>query len=396
MLFRSPREKWLDQDLWLQIRAALQGRRTYVADSAGLAIVIAREPGTHELRRLPRTIPLSAEHLPDDGPYTVTLGYDKAGPVTLDLAGAHRAILIGGASGGGKTNGMQAILAQLAMQNDPSKVRLAIVDTKEVDFAPWRGLPHLFAPVAHDIEGAGGLIAAVEQERRRRKAVMVQAGVKDWRDLGEPFPLLVLAVDEAADFPGTAAMEALVEVARKGRAFGVSVILGTQYPTSEVIDPQIKANLPTAIAFRCKSKTESRVLLDRNGAEELDRPGLALTYIDGRWHRVQVLRFDDGVIELLINGGVVVAHPLTEIEAALVRYALKELDGAFTVNRLYEALGDHISKRQINKLSREWEARGWLTHPQRDDDGHPIGRQVTSELAELAAALPSERKAVTR
>lgn len=382
------REKWLDRDLWLQIRAALQGRRTYVADSAGLAIVIAREPGTHELRRLPRKILLEREHLPDGGPYTVTLGYDKTGPVILDVAGAHRAILIGGTSGGGKTNAMAAILAQLAMKHTPAEVRLAIVDTKEVDFAPWRGLPHLFAPVAHDLEGAGGLITAVEQERRRRKAIMVKAGVQDWRDLGEPFSLLVLAVDEAADFPGTPAMDALVEVARKGRAFGVSVILGTQYPTSAVIDPQIKANLPTAIAFRCKSKTESRVLLDRNGAEELDRPGLALTYIDGRWRRLQALKFEPDVIATLAGGAVAPAQPLTEIEAALVRYALEELEGAFTVNRLYGALGNDISRRQIVNLGRDWEARGWLTPPQRDDNGHPLGRQVTAELAALAQDHP--------
>ena len=377
------REKWLDRDLWLQIRAALQGRRTYVADSAGLAIVIAREPGTHELQRLPRVIPLEREHLPA-GPYTVTLGYDKTGPVILDVAEANRAILVGGTSGGGKTNGMEVILAQLAMKHNPGELRLAIVDTKEVDFAPWRGLSHLFAPVAHDLEEAGELIAAVEQERRRRKAIMVKAGVQNWRELGDPFPLLALAVDEAADFPGTPAMDALVEVARKGRAFGVSVILGTQYPTSKVIDPQVKANLPTVIAFRCKSRTESRVLLDRHGAEELERPGLALTYIDGRWRRLQALKFEPDVIASLAGEDAAPAQPLTEIEGALVRYAVGKLDGSFPVGGLYEKFKGKISKNRLSELGRQWEKRGWLTHPQHDRNGHPVGRQVTAELAALA------------
>ena len=177
-----PREKWLDRDLWLQIRAALQGRRAYVADSAGLALVIAREPGTHELKQLPALIELTREHLPD-GDYTVTLGYDQTGPVVMDLAGAQRAILVGGTTGSGKTSGMQAILAGLLLKHTPEELQLAIVDPKQVDFGAWRGLPHLFAPVANSIAEAELMIGAVEQERQRREVVMVRAGVRDWRDL---------------------------------------------------------------------------------------------------------------------------------------------------------------------------------------------------------------------
>jgi hypothetical protein len=379
------REKWLDKKLWLQIRAALQGRRTYVADSAGLALVVAREPGTHELQKLPKVVRLTRERL-TPAPYAVTLGIDRRGPVILDVAREHRAILMGGATGSGKTNAVQAILAQLAMKHGADAVQFAIVDTKEVDFTGWHGLPHLFQHVAHNLDAATALIENVEAERRRRKAVMVKAGVKDWRRLPEPLPLLVLVVDEAADFEGTEAMETLTEVARKGRAFGVSVIVGTQYPTSRVIDPQVKANLPTAIALRCRTGTESRVILDRNGAEDLDRPGLAMSYISGQWRRVQSLLFDQSVIEELSDP---VTEPeqtqaLGEVEAALVRYALEELDGAFTVGKLYEAHKDDISRRQVVNLGKDWERRGWLTKPQRDDNGHPIGRQVTSELMELA------------
>jgi DNA segregation ATPase FtsK/SpoIIIE-like protein len=378
------REQWLDEDLWRQIRATLQGRRTFVADSAGLALVVAREPGQH-VKRLPRVIRLSPDDLPD-GPWTVTLGHDQRGPVTLDLAGAHRAILIGGATGAGKTNALQAILLQLAMKHAPGKVRLAVVDTKEVDFAgPWAGLPHLQAPIAHDVEGASELVERVEAERIRRQAMMAQAGASDWRELQDRPPLLILAVDEAADFEGTAAMETLIQVTRKGRAFGVSVLLGTQYPTSRVIDPQVKANLSTAIAFQCRTRTESRVILDRSGAEELDRPGLALTFVGGRWRRVQVLRADLDLIEVVTGLGEPKAPALSDVELALVHYAVEQLGGAFIVGKLYDALGDRISRRQINKLAKRWEQRGWLTEPQRDENGHPIGRQVTPELAGLAA-----------
>jgi DNA segregation ATPase FtsK/SpoIIIE-like protein len=221
---------------------------------------------------------------------------------------------------------------------------------------------------------------------------MVRAGVNDWRRLPEPLPLLVLVVDEAADIADTTAMKTLVQIARKGRAFGVSVILGTQYPTSQVIDPQIKANLPTAIAFQCRTQTESRVILDRAGAETLDRPGLALMFVDGHWRRVQVLNVDPELIEVL--PGTQESEPgpaLSEVETALVRYAIEELDGAFAVGKLYEALGDDISKRQIHRLAKDWERRRWLTEPQRDENGHPIGRQITPELQTLAGFTPAHR-----
>jgi hypothetical protein len=157
-----------------------------------------------------------------------------------------------------------------------------------------------------------------------------------------------------------------------------------------VIDPQTKANLTTAIAFQCRTQTESRVILDRGGAETLDRPGLALTFAGRQWRRVQVLKFDQAVIEELAGHQESEAvSVLSEVEAALVRYAVEELGGAFKVDPLYGAMKGDMSRRQIVKLGRDWEQRGWLTEPQRDDNGHPIGRQVTPELEELAGLTPA-------
>jgi DNA segregation ATPase FtsK/SpoIIIE-like protein len=170
----------------------------------------------------------------------------------------------------------------------------------------------------------------------------------------------------------------------------VSIIVGTQYPTSRVISPQLKANLTKRIAFRTSTRTESQVILDRNGAEALGRPGLALTYIGQRWREVQVLRAgDEAFTELVsVDEENELGPALSDVEVALVRYAVEELDGAFTVNRLYDALGDEISRRQINYRAKDWERRGWLTPPQRDESGHPIGRQVTPELKNLAGIAP--------
>jgi hypothetical protein len=387
-----PREEWLDRQLWAQWRAALQGRRVIVSDRGGLAIQVARDPGPPERRRLPAVIPLTPDRIPPE-PYRVCLGLARRGPVALDIAGTHRAILIGGTSGSGKTNLIQSILLQLAAKHSPDEVRFAVVDPKEVDFGPeFDALPHLFAPIAHEMDDCARLIEQVEAERVRRQALMSAAGVADWRDLEEPLPLLLLAVDEAADFAGTPVMETLKNVARKGRAFGISVILGTQHPEAKVIDAQVRANLPTAIAFQTRTPVESRVILGCGGAEGLDRPGLALTFVKdergvGRWEKVQTLRADVRFLRDLVQRSVVPRSALSEVEADLVLYALERMDGAFVINRLDEAFRGRISRRQIVSLAQRWEKRGWLTSPAHATDA----RRVTPELEALARTA----KAVT-
>ena len=375
------RERWLDRNLWHQWRAALSGRRVVVADSYGLVVVVGRHPGPVIAKRLPSVIPLTSDVVPD-GLYTVCLGLDRRGPVILDLAGEHRAILTGGTSGSGKTNLLMSIILQSATKHTPEEFQVAIVDTKEVDFgATFARLPHLFGgAIAHTLDEAAKLIGAVEQERQRRQAVMVSAGVNDWRKLGDPFPLLLLAVDEGADFVRSVAMETLVEVARKGRAMGVSIVLGTQLPSARVIDAQVRANLPTAIAFQCRTHLESQAIVGTGGAEKLNRPGLAYTYLDGRWRTVQTLLVDgDADGNLAERAAVPQAPALEPIEQELVRYAVEHLGGAFTINRLAEHFEGRVSRRQIVKLGQQWEMRNWLTAPTHATDP----RRVTDELRSL-------------
>jgi len=381
------REKWLDRHLWAQWRAALSGRRVVVADGYGLVVVVGRKPGPVIAKRLPHVIPLTADRLPE-GPYTVCLGLDRRGPVVLDVAGSERAILCGGTSGAGKSNLMQSIILQQAMKYGPDEFQFCVVDTKEVDFGDtFARLPHLFAPIAHTLDEAGKLIGAVEQERQRRQAVMAFKGVADWRRLDDPFPLLLLVVDEAADFVRSAAMDTLVEVARKGRAMGVSIILGTQLPSAKVIDAQVRANLPTAIAFRCRTHLESQAIVGTGGAEKLDRPGLAYAYLSGRWRTVQTLLVDgDAGGDLAERAAVPQAPALSEIETALVRYAIENLGGAFIIGRLYAQFRGQVSKYRLEQLAQQWELRGWLTGTVHDENGHKQGRLVTDELLALCAS----------
>lgn len=376
-------------------------RRVVVTDYDRIFIQVAYHPEMPRLIRLPSGVPLDLSALPPE-PYRVLFGTGDAGDVTLDLSVDHRAILAGGYTGSGKSNLIKSVLLQLARKHPPAEVQVALCDLKRVDFGPltpYATLPHLYSPIAYSLEQATTTIEEVYGEFLRRQVLMARAGVDDWRKLpdDERVPLLLLIVDEIARLAETPAMATLCDLGREGRAMGISILAATQHPTSDVIDTQLKANLPTCLAFQTRTELESRTILGRKGAEDLRNVGRALGFLDGRWQQVQTLGVADGIAESLLGlPAVPVQAPvLAPVEAALVRYAVEHLDGAFTVNRLYDALrtgglksygakfGD-ISKDKITELGRRWQARGWLTTPGRNENGHKVGRCVTSELLRLA------------
>jgi len=377
------REQWLDEALWHQVRAALQGRRVFVADSGGLAVVVAREPNKPERKRLPARVVLNAEAIPD-GDYTVLLGEARDGPVTVDLAEGERAILMGGTSGSGKTGTIIGMCLQLAQKNGPEQFGLAVVDLKRLDFPQLAGLPHLVHPVATEEEDAIGLIHWCEQEMARRQAVMAAASVNRWELLpeGERFPLLLVVIDEYGDLAYSGNQRGVIRIAQQGRASGISIIVATQRPDRDTVDPQIKANCPTRIAFQVVDGSNSRVVLDRTGAEKLTRTGQCLTNAGGKWRRVQTAYVPEEKLGgwLAVPGG----QALSEVEQALVKLAVDELDGAFKVSALYKAFKGEMSKYAIEKLAKDWEARGWLSEPSYDDEGRKQSRRITPELATLA------------
>jgi len=386
------RERWLDPDLWAQLRAALQGRRCFVADSAGLALVVARRPGEPERRRLPARVILTPEMVPD-GDYTATLGASRAGPVVLDLAEGERAILVGGTTGSGKTRSIISLVLQLAHKHGPDRLALALVDLKRLDFTALDALPHLVEPVATTEAGAVDLVAWCVQEMERRQVVMQSRQVTRWDRLpeGDRFPLLLVVVDEAADFANSDAMGDLVKLARKGRASGVSLILATQRPDAQVLNRQVKANVTARVAFRVTDVYESRIILDRSGAETIKQVGLCLTNAGGKWRKAQAAYVPDEATGEWLTVAPDAGPVLADVERALVAYALDELDGEFKVDALYQAHKGEISRRQLLKLARAWEQRGWLSEPESVTDP----RRVTPELVELAGYTPGTRNGTT-
>ena len=382
-----PREAWLDPELHAQIRATLAGRRVYCADSAGIALVVARNPDAPRVR-LPARVTLSPDLVPD-GDYTACLGLSARGPVVFNLADGERSILAGGTTGMGKTGTIRALILQLARKCGPDRLHLALVDLKRLDFTALAGLPHLMGLATQETEAAD-LVGHCLGEMQKRLLIMQSKQVTRWDYMpdGERFPLLLVVVDEAADFGESAVMGDLVQLARKGRAAGVSLILATQRPDAQVLNRQVKANVSTRLAFRVTDGTESRIILDRGGAEKLTRPGLALTNAGGRWRKVQCAYVPDDCIGDWATVTATARPALSEMERALVRYAVDHLGGAFTISKLYNAVGEgdladtdaRMSKRRLTTLGQRWEQRGWLTEPV----DAVSSRLVTPELAALA------------
>ncbi len=232
----------------------------------------------------------SPEAVKADNPLDVAIGKDIAGKaVFLDLAATPH-MLIAGATGAGKSSGINCIITSLLMRTTPDDVRLILIDPKQVEMGQYARLPHLLTqPVTNPKKAANALGWAVK-EMERRYDVLSELG---YRDIGgynkafakgqiqpslgseieyEHLPYIVVVVDELNDLMMVAARdveESITRIAQKARAVGIHLIVATQRPSVNVITGVIKANIPARMAFAVSSLTDSRVILDQPGAEKL-------------------------------------------------------------------------------------------------------------------------------
>ena len=237
------------------------------------------------------------------------LGKDTAGnPIVTDLAKMPH-LLVAGATGSGKSVAVNTMITSLLYKNSPDDVRLIMVDPKMLEFSIYADIPHLLLPVVTDPKQATVALnwAVQEMEKRYQRladlnvrnikgyntkvaklteqaSADLEAGREDSSAMlalglnakGEPehvhLPYIVVIIDEFADLMMTASKDvetAVARLAQKARAAGIHLILATQRPSTDVITGLIKANFPTRVALRVTSKTDSRVILDSNGAENL-------------------------------------------------------------------------------------------------------------------------------
>jgi hypothetical protein len=295
-----PQEEFLRRGFLEQLRATAGGRRVVITNGYGLAITFGLEPQApaHDVPALPARLTLERAAIPR-GPYAFALAHTPSGPITLSLAEMD-GMLVAGTRRYGKTTLLLSILGQLLLKHGPDELRVGVLTAplKEGDFRPLAGLPHLLAPPAIDVLGARRVFQALQQGMRARQLAFERCGVSnldEYRALGlrEPAPALLLVVDELAELaatPGGAQlMDELAGLVRVGGAFGIYAIVATQRPDRSVISAQLKANLATRVAFYLPDAANSRVVLDRAGAEKLPRDvkGRLLTNAAGAWQTGQ-------------------------------------------------------------------------------------------------------------
>jgi S-DNA-T family DNA segregation ATPase FtsK/SpoIIIE len=223
------------------------------------------------------------------------LGKDVSGnPMVADLAALPH-LLIAGRTGTGKSVCLNAIITSILMTRRPDEVRMLMIDPKMVELSGYARLPHLMHPVVTDMRKAEAILAWAVDKMEERYALLARAGVRHltsynqldedelWsrmqiededekKEIPRSLPFIVIVADEMADLMMTAGKEVeqhIIRLAQKSRAVGIHLILATQKPTVDVITGLIKSNLPSRIAFQVASKTDSRVVLDENGADKL-------------------------------------------------------------------------------------------------------------------------------
>ena len=258
------------------------------------------------------------------------LGKDINGhPIVVDLAKMPH-LLVAGATGMGKSVGLNAIILSILYKAKPDQVRLIMIDPKIVELACYADIPHLLTPVMTNMNEAASALWWCVNEMERRYTLLAKFSVRNIeafnekllraKKSGKPLldpsfdpktakegeqhpelealPLIVIVIDEYADMLGALAQQdrakskrvegLIVRIAQKARAAGVHLIVATQRPSVDVITGLIKSNIPTRISFKVSSKTDSRTILDQSGAEQLLGLGDMLYMTPGISHLTRI------------------------------------------------------------------------------------------------------------
>lgn len=204
------------------------------------------------------------------------LGKDVAGKVWIADLPKMPHLLIAGATGSGKTVGINTIILSLLFQNTPDTLRFIMVDPKRVELTLYNGLPHLLTPVITDAVKTVNALKWTMGEMERRFETLAKAGKRDIfsynKSSSEPLPYIVFIIDELADLMAASGKEieaGIIRIAQMARAVGIHLIVATQRPSVEVITGLMKANIPGRVAFSVASLIDSRTILDCPGAEKL-------------------------------------------------------------------------------------------------------------------------------
>jgi S-DNA-T family DNA segregation ATPase FtsK/SpoIIIE len=271
-----------EDDLALKLRASRIRIIAPIPGKAAVGIEVPnRNPAPIFLRRLLETRAFQET----TGPLPLALGRDIGGaPVITELSRMPH-LLIAGTTGSGKSVCMNALITSLLLKRTPEELRLLMIDPKMLELPMYNGIPHLLTEVVTDPRIAVRSLKWLLLEMERRYRVLSARNCRNILSYNmkiekegpidegeEKLPYIVVLVDELADLmitSGKEVEEPIARLAQTARAVGIHLIIATQRPSVDVITGVIKANFPSRIAFQVATRTDSRTILDQNGAESL-------------------------------------------------------------------------------------------------------------------------------
>ena len=283
----------LENDIALKLAA--RGIRI-IAPIPGKSAVGVEIPNSHRSLVTVRSVINSSVFRESTGALPLAMGKTISGEVYADDLSRMPHLLIAGSTGSGKSVGINTIIASLLFRMHPSDLKFVLVDPKKIELALYKALRNHFLARSSDVDeeiittphNAVMVLRGVELEMERRYERLASAGVRNIVDYNErvksgrvknsetithaKMPYLVVIIDELADLMITAAKEVeepIARLAQLARAVGIHLIVATQRPSVDVITGVIKANFPARVAYQVASKTDSRTILDMNGAEQL-------------------------------------------------------------------------------------------------------------------------------
>lgn len=274
-----------------------------------------------EIANKDREMVLLKEVLEDDNfkkfPSKVAFGLGKdisGNTIVTDVAKMPH-LLIAGATGSGKSVCINTLISSIIYKADPSEVKLLMIDPKVVELKVYNGIPHLMIPVVTDPKKAAAALNWAVKEMTDRYNKFAENNVRDIKGYnklmdkkedGVRMPKLVIIIDELSDLMMAASSEvedAICRLAQMARAAGIHLVIATQRPSVDVITGIIKANIPSRIAFSVSSGTDSRTIIDMNGAEKLLGKGDMLFYPVGasKPQRIQGAFISDEEVENIVE-----------------------------------------------------------------------------------------------